>query len=89
MSPEAARALRDFEDSRPVDSARPELTLLVNRTDGPSEPAPERRTVVITGQRPVPRRREMVERAGPRPDRIAMWAFLLGIFLVIVATVTS
>jgi hypothetical protein len=83
LSPEAARALRDFEDSRP------ELTLLVNRTDGPSEPRPERRTVVITGQRPMPRRREPVERVGPRPDRIAMWAFVLGIFLVIVATATA
>jgi hypothetical protein len=51
---------------------------------------PQRRTVVITGQRPEPRRRPAtVDRVGPRPDRIAMWAFLLGLFLVVVATATA
>ena len=59
----------------------------------------ERRTVQITG-RPVSslrlveveRRRpprSPVERLGPRPDRIAMWAVLLGIFCCIVALTTA
>jgi hypothetical protein len=51
-------------------------------------PAPAaRRTIVIRGQVAPPRRpaRLMTERAGPRPDRVAMWAFVMGIFLVLVA----
>ena len=61
--------------------------------------ARERRTVQITG-RPVSslrlveveRRRPPrtpMERLGPRPDRIAMWAVLLGIFCCIVALTTA
>lgn len=59
----------------------------------------ERRTVQITG-RPVSslrlveveRRRPSrspIERLGPRPDRIAMWAVLLGIFCCVVALTTA
>jgi len=59
----------------------------------------ERRTVQITG-RPVSslrlveveRRRPprtTMERLGPRPDRIAMWAVLLGIFCCVVALTTA
>ena len=59
----------------------------------------ERRTVQITG-RPVSslrlveveRRRpprSPLERLGPRPDRIAMWAVLLGVFCCIVALTTA
>jgi hypothetical protein len=59
----------------------------------------DRRTVQITG-RPVSsmrlveveRRRpprSPIERLGPRPDRIAMWAVLLGIFCCIVALTTA
>jgi hypothetical protein len=63
---------------------------------------PRRRTVEITG-RPVaapplarlveverrrpPRR--TVERVGPRPDRVALWAVLLGFFLILVAATSS
>jgi len=61
--------------------------------------ASERRTVQITG-RPVSslrlveveRRRPPrtpMERLGPRPDRIAMWAVLLGLFCCIVALTTA
>ena len=61
--------------------------------------ARERRTVQITG-RPVSslrlveveRRRPSrtpMERLGPRPDRIAMWAVLLGIFCCVVALTTA
>ncbi len=51
--------------------------------------APPRRTVVVTGQRPAPRRRAPAERVGGNPDRVAMWAFLSGLFLVLVALVTG
>jgi hypothetical protein len=53
-------------------------------------PAGERRTIKITG-RPAPprRRRSVVERQLAQPDRIALWAFLLGLFLVAVAAGTA
>jgi hypothetical protein len=51
----------------------------------------DRRTVVITG-RPDARRRRTYEsslpvhaRRGFKPDRVAMWAFTLGILMVLVA----
>ena len=81
MPSTAARALRDRDEATNQPS-RPELTLLVNR-------APERRTVVITGQRPQPRRSPVVTQTAARPDRVAMWAFLLGLFLVCVALATG
>jgi hypothetical protein len=50
-----------------------------------------RRTVVITGQPVPPRRRppRAQARIQARPDRIAMWAFALGIFLVFMAIATA
>jgi hypothetical protein len=50
-----------------------------------------RRTVVITGQPVPPRRRPPRAQAHiqARPDRIAMWAFALGIFLVFMAVATA
>ena len=55
-------------------------------------PAPPRRTVVITGQAAPPRRRPprpLHERAGHNPDRVALWAFLLGIALILVAAISA
>jgi hypothetical protein len=54
-------------------------------------PALERRTVTITG-RPAPDLRRLpaaAERQLAQPDRIALWAFLLGLFLVAVAAGTA
>ena len=51
----------------------------------------ERRTVKITGQ-PVPARRRpspTASRIQARPDRIVLWAFLFGLFLVFMAVVTA
>lgn len=62
---------------------------------------PGRRTVTIRGQgaerypqrrvngsrRPRPERRH--ERAGFRPDRAALWAFLLGVMLIMVAVASA
>jgi hypothetical protein len=50
--------------------------------------------VTIRGQvdRPAPRRRASrspYDRAGSRPDRIAMWAVLLGVLLILVAATSS
>lgn len=81
----SARSLREDEYredayARPR-SARPDLRLVEG----------ERRTVVITGQ-PVPARRRRQAAAAQiqaRPDRIALWAFLLSLFLVFVAVATA
>jgi hypothetical protein len=55
-----------------------------------SEPEGERRTITITG-RPTParRRRSVMDSQMAQPDRIALWAFLLGLFLVAVAAGTA
>jgi len=55
---------------------------------------PGRRTVTIRGQvasRPAPRRagRDPYDRMGARPDRIAKWAVLLCVLLVLVAATSS
>jgi hypothetical protein len=50
----------------------------------------ERRTIQIAGQpTPARRRRSVVEAQIAQPDRIALWAFLLGLFLVAVAAGTA
>src|SRR3954453_3260532 len=47
---------------------------------------PGRRTVQITGQAAPPRRRSTTSTAFvARPDRTAMWAFILALFLVLMA----
>ena len=79
-----ARTLREDEQQSP---ARPPL-----RVVEPDEPVSERRTVTITGNpNRVPRRRPSPAQAqiAARPDRVALWAFLLGLFLILVAAVTA
>jgi hypothetical protein len=54
---------------------------------GRTVPAPiVPRNVEVERRRP-PRR--AIERVGPRPDRIAMWALLMGIVLILVAVGTA
>lgn len=52
---------------------------------------PERRTIRITGHPTPPRRRESATRSQlrARPDRIVLWAFFLGLFLVFMAVATA
>jgi hypothetical protein len=51
---------------------------------------PERRTITITGQpTPARRRRSVLDAPMAQPDRIALWAFLLGLLLVAVAAGTA
>jgi hypothetical protein len=54
-------------------------------------PLAERRTVTISGQPdPRPRRRSAAQQQlVAQPDRIALWAFLLGLFMVVVAAATA
>ena len=85
--------------SRP-DAAADPPTAPAPRPVASSPAAPTRRTVVIRGRgaedylpwadasrRRPPRR--PYERAGFRPDRLAMWAVLLGFLLVVVAIVSA
>ena len=55
-------------------------------------PVPDREVITITGQAmsaPRPWRRSVIENQLAQPDRIALWAFLLGLFLVAVAAGTA
>jgi hypothetical protein len=93
--PEFDEAWRD--DLVPVRQP-PHLAPEVDPNDGYEPPrgagVPGRRTVTIRGQvaaRPAARRprRDPYARGGSRPDRIAMWAVLLGLLLVLVAATSS
>jgi hypothetical protein len=90
---------REGEDRR---ATRPRESATAPAAGIALQPPPARRTVQITG-RPgaapplarlveVERRRpprRPAERVGPRPDRIALWAVLLGFFLILVAATSS
>ena len=87
MQTAGARVLRedDYLDVEPDERPR------TRRFERAVPPAPERRTIVITGQ-PVPARRRRSaaqQQLAARPDRVALWAFLLGLFLVFVAAATA
>jgi hypothetical protein len=57
---------------------------------GAANGIPGRRTIQITGQAAPPRRRSTTSTAFvARPDRTAMWAFLLALFLVLMAVATA
>jgi hypothetical protein len=71
------------------------------RPPSPQAPTAARRTVVIRGQvAPPPRpyrstaqrgrpRRPSERIAGTRPDRAALWAVMMGVFLILVAVLTA
>jgi hypothetical protein len=77
-----------------AESARGGGTLEDDRFLAPPPPDGERRTVHITGRpeaarAPLPSRRirprTTADRVGPRPDKIALYAFILGILLILIA----
>jgi|SRR5512132_3549178 hypothetical protein len=92
----------DIQDVRDSIELRREQE--ARRADGPRPLAapPRRRTVEITGRTvgapslprlvDIDRRRparRAVERVGPRPDRLALWAVVLGAFLILVAATSA
>jgi hypothetical protein len=96
MQTSGARALR--EDDQPVTRRagrfeRPpaESVPLRPRARFDRPDTGERRTVTITGHPVPPRRRRSPtqQQIAARPDRVALWAFLLGLFLVLVAAATA
>ncbi len=92
--PAASAARRAVEDARPAAGG-------ASAPAAHGTGVPGRRTVKITGygsQRNLiyasrePRRRPLerpYERAGFKPDRVAMWAVLLGVLLVLVAAMSA
>jgi hypothetical protein len=74
----------------PTEDATHDTPRRFQRDTDADAPVAERRTITITG-RPAParRRRSVVENQLAQPDRIALWAFLLGLFLVAVAAGTA
>jgi len=78
----------------PTEDATHEAPRRFEQSGAPRESTPgsERRTITITGH-PTParrrRRHSVVESQLAQPDRIALWAFLLGLFLIAVAAGTA
>jgi hypothetical protein len=82
--------------AEPRDLAAPLATEGHRPADGVVRGGVEGRRTVKIGGRPAefhsaPRRpaRAVHERVGPRPDRIAAWAFALGLLLIIIAIATA
>src|SRR5947209_4186056 len=98
----ARTAARAVDSAR--SGARAASSAGADRPAAPARPAggvPGRRTVTIRGYGADPMRgagsgragrrppRRAYERAGFRPDRMAMWAVLLGVLLVVAAATSS
>jgi hypothetical protein len=97
-----ARPRRGEHEGEPR-ARRPEPEVWLDEPTAAPKPKPERRTIEIRGQvdrvagvAPVPspgpqrvRGRMAHERVGPRPDKVALWAVLLGLLLILVAVISS
>ena len=83
---EAAKEPREPIALRPESALEPEPAL----EPQPAAAAAGRRTITITGQpTPARRRSSVMHTQLAQPDRIALWAFLLGLLLVAVAAGTA
>ncbi len=82
--PAHAQDAPDAAPARPLAAPRRRRTVeITGRTVGaPTLP----RLVEIDRRRPA---RRAVERVGPRPDRLALWAVVLGFFLIFVAVTST
>jgi hypothetical protein len=80
--------LRPTEDATHAEPRRFERSAAELLTE---QPIAERRTITITGQ-PTPARRRphsVLEARVAQPERLGLWAFLLGLFLMVVAAGTA
>jgi hypothetical protein len=85
---ELARVVALTEDA--TDSAPRRFQREARPSAGADADVGVRRTITITGRPTTPRRRRsVVENQLAQPDRVALWAFLLGLFLVAVAAGTA
>jgi thiol:disulfide interchange protein len=92
--PAAAQAASDHATNAPAEAQVPSAQATTAPPSAPRASAPasvsQRRTITITGQpTPARRRRAVVDAQLAQPDRIALWAFLLGLLLVAVAAGTA
>jgi hypothetical protein len=93
-----------IERRRAEEAGRPRLRAVGDPDEAAHRPAPlpaERRTVQITGRpgaRATPRlveierrrpARSAVDRVGARPERLALWAVALCVFLIVVAATSA
>ena len=87
----AARARRHAADAHAVRGARAALPGAVAPADGGDHRAHRRRAVAAAAgpDRPPPPARRPAERVGARPDRLALWAVVLGFFLIFVAVTST
>jgi hypothetical protein len=100
-TPASGRFARAPQESDSPTSGKPALQLVEPESSGsqprfertidtPETSSDDRRTITITGQpTPARRRRSVLEAQIAQPDRVALWAFLLGLFLVVVAAGTA
>jgi hypothetical protein len=97
MQHAGARTLReddhDYHEPRPAPRLRVvrDAEAPVADLGAPVYTKDGRRTVTITGHPMPPRRRPSARESQiqARPDRIALWAFLLGLFMVFMAVATA
>jgi hypothetical protein len=89
--PTPARRFVRSAEARVAEAAEPGDPVELRPALAP-EAVAERRTITITGQpgpAPARRRRPVMDAQLAQPDRIALWAFLLGLLLVAVAAGTA
>ncbi len=92
MSHTGARRLRADDYAESLPERRLSLVEAVDLEYTPSFQEDEgRRTVRITGHPTPPRKRpaRTQTRIQARPDRVALWAFVLGMFMVFMAVATA
>ena len=91
MSYTGARKLRADDYAEPRPERRLTLVDSIDLEYAPTYAENGRRTVKITGQ-PTPARKRPARAQAQikaRPDRIVLWAFVLGMFLVFMAVATA
>ncbi len=89
--PRAERGFLEARSSRRLHLVEPFETVARSTDYQPTYAENGRRTVTITGHPvpPRPRRSPAATQTQARPDRIALWAVLLGLFLVLMAAATA
>ena len=95
MNSAGARALQRVDEYEERFVSKPRLELVEDPAPVAAPPPPalapgERRTVRISGRPTPPRRRSpAASRVASAPDRLALYALLLGLFLIFMAVVTA
>ena len=86
--PAASASLRDVDVAPRRFTSRRPLPVSLRPSIMPASSTPVRPAGALASSRHRPPR-PMIERMGGAPDRLAMWAFVMAVFLVVVATVSA